>query len=354
MAEDLGQSRTEDPTPRRREEARQQGQVAYSSDLGGAVILLVAVVGLWLGGERLGGRLLDTLRLDWLSVAVGDFGTLQAHALLATLFGRGLEMLGLLLGLLVVFGVAVAAAQVGFHLTPALLGPKWEKLNPAEGWTRLFSRAALFRGLAAVLKVGLVAALAWWVVRGRGGMVAALGEGGLGYAAAQGWGLVLRLALAVAAALVVLGVGDYLFQRWRLEQSLRMTRQELKEEVKREEGDPHIKGRMRKLQRELAQRRMMAQVPHATVVVTNPTHLAVALRYERGKRGAPRVLAKGRGYVAKRIEMLARRHAVPVVENKPVARALFRGAAVDQEIPSVLYFAVAEVLVYVYGLRAAA
>src|SRR5581483_11497751 len=166
--------------------------------------------------------------------------------------------------------------------------------------------------------------LAWLVLRGRAGMVASLGQDGLAFAAAQGWSLVLRLALAVAAALVLIGVGDYLFQRWRREQSLRMTRQELKEELKREEGDPHIKGRMRKLQRELAQRRMMAEVPKATVVITNPTHLAVALRYDRGRRGAPRVLAKGRGHVARRIEALARRHAVPVVENIPVARAVFR------------------------------
>jgi flagellar biosynthetic protein FlhB len=133
-----------------------------------------------------------------------------------------------------------------------------------------------------------------------------------------------------------------------------MTRQELKEELKREEGDPHLKGRLRKMQRELAQRRMMAEVPLATVVVTNPTHLAVALRYERGRQDAPRVLAKGRGYVARRIEALARRHAVPVVENKPVARALFRHVRIQQEIPTVLYFAVAEVLAYVYRLRAPA
>ena len=147
---------------------------------------------------------------------------------------------------------------------------------------------------------------------------------------------------------------DYLYQRYKFEQSLRMTRQEVKEEIKREEGDPLIKARVRKIQREQARKRMFAAVSKATVVLTNPTHVAVALRYERAVMAAPRVLAKGAGFVAERIKAEARRFGVPVVERPPLARALFKGVKVDQEIPPLLFHAVAEVLAYLYRLRGAA
>jgi flagellar biosynthetic protein FlhB len=163
--------------------------------------------------------------------------------------------------------------------------------------------------------------------------------------------MVLRLALAIAGALLLLGVGDYLFQLWRHEQLLRMSRQQLKEETKREEGDPQTKARIRRLQREAARKKMFHEVKSATVVVTNPTHLAVALRYDRGAMGAPKVVAKGAGHVAKRIAELARRHNVPVLERKTLAQALFRTVKLNQEIPMAIYHAVAEVLATVYRGR---
>jgi flagellar biosynthetic protein FlhB len=195
--------------------------------------------------------------------------------------------------------------------------------------------------------------LAWAVLRGRGGLLVAAGDGDVGHLAARGWDLTLRLALSVAAALFLLGAADYGFQRFRFERALRMTRQEVKEELKREEGDPAVRARVRQVQREMARRRMMAAVPKASVVVTNPTHVAVALRYERGVTAAPRVVAKGEGFVAERIKELARRHGVPVVERRPLARALFKAVAIGQEIPRELFYVVAEVLAYVYRLRGA-
>lgn len=349
--EDLGQSKTEAPTPRRRQEAREQGQVASSTDLGGAVLLLVGVISLWIGGEKLAAQLSGLLRFSWSNLSVDDFGPLKAHALLTGHFSQALEILGMLLGLLAVAGLITAVAQVGFHITPSQLGPKWEKLNPATGWQRLFSKQAVMRGLGAILKIVLVVVLSWVVLRGRVASLATLGEGSLPAAATLAWGLVMRLALAIALALVLLGVSDYLFQWWRLEQALKMTRQELKEEIKREEGDPHIKARIRRLQREMAQRRMMAQVPRSTVVVTNPTRLAVAIRYVRGSRGAPQVVAKGRGFIARRIVSLARRHGVPILERRPLTQALFRKVAVEGEVPPVHFDALAEVLVLVFRMR---
>jgi flagellar biosynthetic protein FlhB len=354
MAEEFNQNKTEAPTQRRREEARQKGQVAFSTELSTGIILLAGIAGLWLGARALGTGLLSTMRSDLLNIHHAELGPREAQTLLASLFGRGADLNGFLLGVLFVTGVAAGVLQVGVHLAPELLVPNWEKLSPAHGWARLFSLRAVMRGVMAVLKVAAIALLLLWVLKGRSTAIANLSEGNLAGAAAQGWDLVIRLALAAAAALVLFGVIDYLFQRWRHEQSLMMSRQEVKEEVKREEGDPLIRARIRKMQRELSRKRMFEDVPRATVVITNPTHLAIALQYERGTMAAPRVLAKGAGDLARRIVDRARRHAVPVVERKEVAQALYKAVKVGQEIPTALYYAVAEVLAYLHRLRGAA
>ncbi len=351
MAEEFDQSRTEAPTPRRREQARQQGQVALSAELSTGMLLLAAVVVLSLSAPTLGGGLLAGLRLDLRNLRSLDLTIEQAQHMLATLLGQGVELLGVFFGVLLVVGLGMNTLQVGFHVTPELLGLRWEKLSLAQGWTRLLSLASIMRGFFAVLKLGLVVLLAVWVLRGRATQIMTLGGGPLAQSTTQAWSLAIRLALAVAAALVILGVADYGFQRWRHERALLMTRQEMKEEVKQEEGDPQIKARIRKLQREVSRRRMWEDVPRAAVVITNPTHLAIALRYDRGVMTAPRVVAKGAGHVALHLVDLARRHAVPVVERQPLAQALYKAVKVGQDIPLALYYAVAEVLAYVYRLR---
>ncbi len=353
MAEEFGQSRTEAPTLRRREEARQQGQVAVSAELSSGLLLLAGIAALWFGAEHVGGGLLETLRGTLQEFRPVELRPEDAQTVFASLLNRGLELLGYFLGFMVVVGLGVSALQVGFHVVPELALPNWGKLSPANGWSRLFSGAAGVRGLMAIAKASLVALLALWILRGQGGHIASLGEASLASIVATGWGLAIRMALAIAAALVLVGVADYVFQRWRHEKALFMTRQELKEELKREEGDPHTRARIRKLQREMARKRMLDDVPRATVVITNPTHLAVAIRYERGVMPAPQVVAKGAGFIAERIKELARRHSVPVVERKPVAQALFKAVKVGQDIPTALYYAVAEVLAYVYRLRGA-
>ena len=181
--------------------------------------------------------------------------------------------------------------------------------------------------------------------------MAALGQYDLSTAVGITWDMTVRLALVAGGAMVVLGAADYAFKWFQLEQKLRMSKQDLIEEHKKEEGDPQIKARIRKLGRELSQRRMMKSVPTATVVITNPTHLAIALRYDKTIHSAPRVVAKGAGHVAKRIVEMARSHAVPVIEKKPVAQALFKAVKVGQDIPMALFQAVAEVLAFVYRLR---
>jgi flagellar biosynthetic protein FlhB len=344
-------SKTEAPTQRHREEARQQGQVALSAELAAGSLLLAGVVALALGGPSLASGLLQSVRLGLGELKIGEFSAEQARLCVVGIMSQGGQLLGLFLGLLFAVALAVGVLQAGFHVVPELILPRWEKLSPATGWGRIVSLSAGMRGVLAFLKVSVVALVAAWVLRGRLRQIGVVGQGSLSAAAVEGWNLALRLALAVAAALALLGVIDYLFQWWRHEQSLRMTRQELKDETKREEGDPAIRARIRKHQREVDQQQMLRDVPRATVVVTNPTHLAVALRYERGTMPAPRVVAKGAGFVALRIAALARRHAVPVVERKPVAQALYKAVKVGQEIPSALFLAVAEILAYVMRLR---
>ena len=354
MAEELGQSRTEAPTPRRREEAREHGQVAVSADLSAGLVLLAGVTALSLAAGSMSAGLLAHVRLNLLNCWVADFTPVQVQNIFYAQFGRGMTLVGFLLGVLFLVSLSVGVFQAGVYFLPGLLAVNWGKLAPANGWSRMFSASSAFKCLISVLKVVIVGLVVYWVCKGRVLQIAGLTETRLETSAAQAWSIAMRLALAVAAALVLLGLGDYFFQRWRLEQSLRMTRQELKEELKREEGDPQIKARIRKLQREAAQKNMMREVPSATVVITNPTHLAIALRYERNSMGAPRVVAKGAGYVAQRIVDLARRHAVPVVERKPLAQALFKAVKINQEIPAALYYVVAELLAYVYRLRGTA
>jgi flagellar biosynthetic protein FlhB len=354
MAEDFPQSRTEAPTQRRREEARAQGQVAVSRDLTSSLVLLAGLAGLALLAQTLGAGLLERVRHDVLLAGrLTDLGQLQAQGLLAAAMGRGLELVGFLLGLVFLIAVAAGVVQVGVQVTPAVLAFQWERLSPARGWAKILSVNAGMAGLISLVKVAAVLGVAYAVLRPRWDELAAVPDSTLPAVAAQVWGIILRLGLAVAGALALLGLADYVWQRWRFEQSLRMTRQELKEEVKREEGDPQLKARIRKLQRQAAQKRMLQDVLRATVVVTNPTHLAVALRYERGSMAAPVVVAKGAGVIALRIADIARRHAVPVHERKPLAQALYKAVKVGQEIPVGLYQAVAEFLAYVYRLRAA-
>jgi flagellar biosynthetic protein FlhB len=350
MAEDFFE-RTEAATPRRREEARQEGQVAYSHELTSGLLLLAGTVALALTAQALGGSLLHAVR-SGLLVPAGlelDAGTTQG--LFATLFRRGVELVGFLLGFLFLAGVGVGILQVGFYLTPTLLGVNWERISPASGWGRILSKNSAIRGLGSLVKIALVAILAYWMLKGRLGEIASLNEGTLARATGVAWGIVIRLAMALAGGLALVGILDYLWQRWRYELSLRMSKYELKQEMKEHEGDPDVRARLRKVRAEIAKNRMFKDVPKATMVVTNPTHLAVALRYEVGVMPAPKVVAKGSGAVAKYIVDLARRHNVPIVERKPLAQALYATVRVGQQIPAELYLVVAELLAYVYRLR---
>lgn len=347
MAADDAGERTEQPTPRRRQEAREQGHVPRSTDLTAAVVLLASLLLLnALGPGMLGRALALTRELGEAGAPDGsDLGTWTLRAL------RGAAtILAPFLLLLAVCAALGSLIQSGPVLAFKRAAPRLENLSIQRGLERLFSGESLARGAMGVLKMALVAVVAYVTLRGEVLTLLAAGAIEPGGALALAVRATFTLCLRLALLLLVLGLIDYAYQRWRLESNLRMTRQEVREELKRMEGDPIIKQRRRQVQLRLLMQRLHVDVPRADVVVTNPTEYAVALRYDEQTMAAPRVLAKGRGLLAERIRQIALRHAIPVVQRPPLARALYAAVEVGQEIPATLYRAVAEVLAYVYQL----
>jgi flagellar biosynthetic protein FlhB len=289
---------------------------------------------------------------SWLA-AVGPVGASDTgvDALLAqALLQVGGVLLPFLLATALV-GAGAMIAQVGFGTYPNLLAPDPSRVSPAKGWQRIFSAAGAMNLVKAVLKIAVVLGIAWHVLWRVGTEALSATDMPLDVLLAFTAGGIRELALIMAIGLGVLGAGDYLWQRWRFEQNLKMTRHEVKEEQKESEGDPHIRARFKRAHRELAGRRMLAQVAQADVVLTNPIHVAVALRYRADEMVAPQVIAKGAGEQAERIKEAARRAGVPIVERRALARALFRSVRVGAEVPPALYRAVAEILAYIYSLR---
>ena len=342
--------KTEDPTPRRLEEARKKGQVPKSSELNAAVNLLALTVLLLALSPTLWQNFLQVMR---------KYLEMNAEILtpgnLAALAGGVVSDLLLLLGpvLLTAFVAAVAASylQVGFLFTPSLLAPKLERINPLSGLQRIFSKRALVELLKSILKVVIVALVAWNFLRANFETLFVV----LYQNAANTWEIVsslgLNLAIRIAVAFAALAAADLMYQRYEYYKSLKMSKQEIKDELKEMEGDPQLKARIRETQRKIAMQRMLHEVPSATVVITNPTELAVALRYREKEDEAPVVVAKGAGVLARRIRELAREHHIPLVENKPVARTLFQQVELGETIPVELYQAVAEILAFVYRTK---
>ncbi|HRT42728.1 MAG TPA: flagellar biosynthesis protein FlhB [Phycisphaerae bacterium] len=347
MALDDGGDRTEAPTPRRLQEARDEGRIPRSVDLTAAVALMAAVILLKILGDGLFGGLLQiTGDLgEPLDVAGGDLAAVVLRVALAT--ARGLLPF---LGLLLLATALGAVVQSG--LSPSLkpLEPKLEKLNPAAGVRRLFSLDSATRAGQGVFKITLVALVAYVTITGELDTVLNAGllePAGIVQMSAA---LLYKLALRLGLTLLVLALLDYWYQRWNWWRRLKMTKQEVRDELKRMEGDPQMRHRRRQLQMRLALQRVGIDVPKADVVVTNPTEYAVALKYDEATMTAPRVMAKGKDLLAARIRQVAQQHRIPIVQRPPLARALYAAVEVGKEVPPAYYRAVAEVLAYVYRI----
>lgn len=353
MAEETGQERTERATPKRLREARERGQVARSRELGSAALLTTGAATLLLAGGHMGERTAALMR-DALSLRGAELGRPEALlARLADALAAGYLTAAPLLVVAVVAAVAATLAVGGWVFSGQAVAFRPEKLDPVKGLKRIFSVQGLVELVKAVAKFALVLAVAVATLAWEAPEILGLADEPLPAALAHAGRLFATTFLLLAAALVLIAAADVPFQIWNHARQLRMTRQEVKDELKDTEGRPEVRSRIRQIQRQLAQQRMMAEVPKADVVVTNPTHYAVALRYEEGRRAAPVVVAKGADLVALRIRALAREAGVPVLELPPLARALYRSTDLGREIPAALYVAVAQVLAYVYQVRAA-
>lgn len=279
-----------------------------------------------------------------------EFSVETVHVFLWYMFQRLMILLLPLMLIVIVAGLAGNISQNGFMLVGASLTPKFNKLNPLTGIKRLFSLRSLVELVKSIFKLIIIGSVAYIMLRGEMDQMPGLIELEVQQILAIIGQIAMKLAFYTCLVLILLAGLDMAYQIWQHERELRMTKQEVKDEFKQREGDPAVRSRIRSVQREMAMRRMMEDVPDATVVITNPTHLAVAVKFER-HMDAPRVVAKGAGYIAEKIKEIAGQHDVPIIEQKPLARALFKDVEIGQFIPVDLYHAVAEILAYVYRLK---
>jgi len=341
------------PSAKRLREARQRGEVVRSVELNAAVGILAAAFLFRGPGETLVEELSDMLRSSISAIAVipldttAYFRDVFLESVLRVLPGLAFVVLGMM-----VVGALSTVGQTGFLWASERLGFDFSRLNVFNGLKRIFSSQGLMEFAKAFIKLLAVGSLVYLYLKNHVEEVMLLGQLGLREGIREWAEMAYALAFRVGGAYLVVAGGDYAYQRWQFMKSLRMTREEMKEELRQSEGDPLIKSRIQQQQRRFARMRMMANVPKADVIITNPTHLAIAVHYDPQSMGAPVVLAKGAYHIAERIVELAKEHAIPVVQNVPLARAIYRSVEIDQEIPADLYLAMAEVLAFVYKLRA--
>ncbi|KUY66422.1 flagellar biosynthesis protein FlhB [Burkholderia cepacia] len=351
MADESDLDKTEAATPRRREKAREEGQVARSRELASFALLAAGFYGAWLLAGPSGGHLQAMLRGAFLFDRATAFDT---NRMLSAAGSASLEGFAALLPLLALTGVAALLAPMalgGWLISQKTFELKFDRLNPISGLGRIFSIQGpiqLGMSLAKTLVVGVIGGVAIWRSKDE---LLGLAMQPLGVALPDALHLVAVCCGTTVAGMLVVAALDVPYQIWQYNKKLRMTKEEVKREHRESEGDPHVKGRIRQQQRAIARRRMMAAVPKADVVVTNPTHFAVALQYTDGEMRAPKVVAKGVNLVAARIRELAAEHNVPLLEAPPLARALYHNVELEREIPGSLYSAVAEVLAWVYQLK---
>lgn len=345
------QERTEEATQQRRDDFRKRGQVANTRELSSVLMLLSSAFMLWFLG-----RFFLIQMSEIVTQSLGPFlveAARRGDYVPAIMFvsKKAALIIGPLIGIFMIMGVGSSVLQTGFLQNEEALKFDLEKMNPIEGFKKIFSLRSFAEGVKAVFKLVLVASVVAVLVTDHIVKVPQLVNLSINQIVAFTGDLTVRLLGGVGVFMGVIAAADYFFQRWQLEKQMRMTKQEIKEEHKSREGDPMIKARIRRIQREMANKRMMNDVPKADVVITNPTHIACAIQYDPASMAAPRLIAKGAGHIAEKIKELARQNNIPVMENKPLARTIFKSLKIGQTIPRELFTAIAQVLSYVYKLK---
>lgn len=347
----FSQEKTERATPKKRQDSRKKGQVAKSTEVSGAAVLLGNFMCLLIFGGFFKDRLLalftDPL-LNRMNFSFTQDNVLQFFAQIAV---QILILVSPVFIVAIVIGLLANYLQVGFLLTGDPLKMKLSKLNPISGFKNIFSMRSVVEFLKSILKLTIIGFLVYTSIIGKKEEILQLSHLSVDQIFLFAADVTLGLGLKIAAVLMVLAGFDYMYQRYSHEKSLRMSKQDIKDEFKKMEGDPLIKGKIRERQRRMAMQRMMQEVPKADVIITNPTHFAVALKYDAKEMEAPEIIAKGQDYVALKIREIAKENGIVTMENKPLARALYERAEIGDSIPADLFQAVAEVLAYVYKLK---
>jgi len=350
--DESAEERNEQATQQRREDFRKEGQVAQSREVSGILIMFGISVLFYLMSRQFMSEIYDlftssfTYYFQMISRGDSDFSPMIKMA------GRkALILAGPILLVTFILGAGASILQVGFLTSWEVIAPDLERINPLSGFQRLFRLRSVVEGLKATFKIILIGSVAYMLIRSEVMNAHQMVQFSVPQMLAHISMVTFKLLIGVAVFMAFLALLDYGYQWWDLEKRMRMTKQEIKEEFKQREGDPLIKSLIRRLQRDIANKRMMEKVPKADVVITNPTHIAVAIMYDRQKMMAPIVVAKGADYIAEKIKEIARKHGVPVVENKPLARTLFKTIKLNHPVPRALYTAIAEVLAYVYKLK---
>ncbi|MDI6852514.1 MAG: flagellar biosynthesis protein FlhB [Deltaproteobacteria bacterium] len=354
MADEAYQDRTEQPTPKRRTDAREKGRIARSRDLNAGLVLLTGLFLIAWWGPWMALRSASMIKTCLASLRPQSFNVSSLQLLLVNFAGLLAMLLAPVLAGLLLASILANYIQGGWIFSMQRITPDLSRIQLFAGLKRLFSGNSLVELAKSLSKVTLVAVVAYFSLAGQLPELLPLLHQDTGQVTAYLKSSTLQVSGRIVAALLLLGLLDYFYQRYRHEKSLRMTKQEVKDEMRQAEGDARVKARIRSLMRQMATKRMLTEVPAADVVITNPTHVAVALKYDSTVMLAPRVVAKGQGFIALKIIALAQEAGVPRVENQMLARALYRMVEVGNEIPISLYRAVAEVLAYIYGLKAQA
>ncbi|MGZ4953812.1 MAG: flagellar biosynthesis protein FlhB [Methylobacter sp.] len=353
MAEDSDQEKTEEPTGKRLEDARKKGQIARSRELNTFAILIASATLLLMQGEKIGKGLLEMMRTEFQLSRATIFDPLSLMLHLKQVMMDGLMLIAPFFALTVVIAIIAPISLGGWIFSWEAISPKLEKLDPIKGIPRLFAVRGLVEMLKALLKILLVFAVAVALYRSYINELLGLGTEHMEQSVAHALNIIGMCFLLLSASLILIAMIDVPYQLWDHSKKLKMTLQEIKDEHKDSEGSPEVKGRQRRMQMDMAQNRMMGEVPKADVIVTNPSHYAVALRYDQNSNSAPTLVAKGVDLIAAQIRNVAIGADVPLVASPPLARALYYSTELDREIPQGLYLAVAQILAYVYQLKSA-
>jgi flagellar biosynthetic protein FlhB len=343
--------RTEPPTPKRIREAREKGNIAKSREPGSVFILISSMIIFYFHGKRFLHHLF--MLMQWLLGSCGEISLREANPV-SLVFQIEMKLVPVLLPVILFVGTFAFLAnycQIGFLLTLEPLKPNFEKINPIQGFQKFFSLKSLVELIKSLFKIGIIGLIAYVTIRGELTnlpLVTTMTTGNIFLYICR---VAFKILFRATLALLIMAALDYAYQRYDWYSSLKMTKEEVKEEWKQLEGDPKVRGKIRSTQQKLARQRMMSQVPQADVVITNPQHLAIALSYVAGEMTAPKVIAKGAGYIAEKIKGIAAEYNIPLVEDKPLAQVLYKTLEIGEMIPPHLYQAVSEILAYVYRLR---